>query len=55
MLASFGRFSSVDNDAGCLELSGSNKFPAAGDIASGDRLGHQLFILGVGGDLLLGL
>jgi hypothetical protein len=50
MLASFGQISSVKNDA-C----GGIDYVPSGSVPSGDRMGHQLFILGVGGDLLLGL
>ena len=51
MLASFGQISSVKSDS----CGGIDDFPESGSISSGDRRGHQLFILGVGGDLLLGL
>lgn len=56
MLATFGQFTNVDNSSACSDVTGgTTRFPASGDIASGDRLGHQLIIIGVGGDLLLGV
>lgn len=51
--ASFGQVVSAHND--CDEYLDTDKYPASGSIASGDRRGHQLFLLGIGGDLLLGL
>ncbi|HET9933080.1 MAG TPA: hypothetical protein VFQ35_20395, partial [Polyangiaceae bacterium] len=51
--ASFGQVVSVHND--CEEYADTDKFPASGSIGSGDRRGHQLFLIGIGGDLLLGL
>ena len=51
--ASFGQIVSAHND--CDEYADTEKYPASGSISSGDRRGHQLFLLGIGGDLLLGL
>lgn len=51
--ATFGQVVSVNND--CDEYSDTDKFPASGSVASGDRRGYQLFLIGIGGDLLLGL
>lgn len=51
--ASFGQVLGVSND--CDEYSGTDKFPAPGSVPSGERRGYQLFLIGIGGDLLLGL
>ncbi|HEV8245254.1 MAG TPA: hypothetical protein VGP93_05780, partial [Polyangiaceae bacterium] len=53
MIANFGQYSARDLKVRCALLPASNRDDSGG-IAPSDRASHELFLLGVGGDWLVG-